>query len=173
MIFLRHPKPRIAPGICYGRLDVGLTESAAAEIAGAVKRLPPVAHLVTSPAQRCTRLAEAIATAHGVEAIPLAALAELDFGTWEGEPWDSISRTESDLWAADPWHIAPPGGETFAQLHARVSETLAALPAQAVIVTHAGVIRAARMILTGARFDHVFAEKIPYASPIVLQQRGT
>ncbi|MEM0923032.1 MAG: histidine phosphatase family protein [Pseudomonadota bacterium] len=170
MIFLRHPKPKIAPGVCYGRSDIGLTESATSEIAAAVKRLPRIGHLVSSPATRCQRLASAIARYHGVTLQTDPSLAELDFGRWELCHWDEIPRTESDPWAADPWRVAPPGGETFAQLHARLGAALADLSEDAVIVTHAGPIRAAKMLLTGASFADVFAEKIPYAIPLALNR---
>ena len=48
----------------------------------------------------------------------------------------------------------------------RVADGLAAAPKNALIVTHAGVIRAARMILGGASFDAVFSEAVPYCTPI-------
>ena len=172
MIFLRHPKPRIAPGTCYGRLDIPLTETAAAEIASAIKRLPRVTRLITSPAQRCRRLADGIARFHGLDPTIDPRLAELDFGAWEGRPWTRIPRSESDPWAADPWTIAPPGGERFADLHARVTDALTDAPPEATIITHAGVIRAARMILQQASFAQVFAAKIPYATPIPLNRKA-
>jgi alpha-ribazole phosphatase len=34
------------------------------------------------------------------------------------------------------------------------------------VICHAGPIRAARMILTGASFASVFAEPVPYAAPL-------
>jgi len=34
------------------------------------------------------------------------------------------------------------------------------------LVCHAGPIRVARMILTGAGFEAVFAETVPYATPV-------
>lgn len=171
MIFLRHPKPKVAPGTCYGRLDVGLTETAAAEIAQALKRLPKVARVIASPADRCRRLARAIAQFHGVAHEEDRRLLELDFGAWEGQRWSDIDRRESDPWADNPWAKAPPGGETFADLHRRVTQALTdhTPSAETAIVTHAGVIRAARMILTGRSFDAVFAEKIPYATALILE----
>ncbi|MDT8344829.1 MAG: histidine phosphatase family protein [Thermohalobaculum sp.] len=170
MIFLRHPRPHVAPGVCYGRLDLGLGPRAAAEITAALAATPRAQAVLTSPAGRCRPLAEALAARDGVAAVVEPDLWELDFGTWEGRAWDAIDRAESDPWAADPWRVAPPGGETFAALHARVAGVLARAPAGAVIVTHAGPIRAARMILTGARFGAVFAKRVPYAVPVVLSR---
>jgi alpha-ribazole phosphatase len=47
-----------------------------------------------------------------------------------------------------------------------VTEVIAEAAPGAVLVCHAGPIRVARIILTGAGFDAVFAEVVPYASPI-------
>lgn len=95
-------------------------------------------------------------------------LLELDFGAWEGRPWDAIPRSESDPWAVDPVNRAPPGGEPFATLHARVAAVLATVLAGAVLVCHAGPIRAGRMILAGESFDAAFARPVPYAEPLEL-----
>lgn len=167
MIFLRHPRLAVAPGLCYGRLDVALAESAADEIAAACNAVEAVPTIVTSPSTRCLALASALSRRFGRTAKQDARLLELDFGAWEGRPWDEIGRAESDPWAADPWAVAPPGGETFASLHARVAAALCEMPAGSLVVTHAGPIRAARMILTGASFAAVFAAAVPYATPLV------
>ncbi len=53
---------------------------------------------------------------------------------------------------------------------ARVAEALAETPQGAVVVTHAGPIRAARMILTGAGFAQVFAEPVPHCTPIRMRR---
>jgi alpha-ribazole phosphatase len=161
MIFLRHPKPDKASGLCYGRTDLDIGPDGAAEIARAIEVTPTVARVIASPALRCRRLAEGLAARDG-----------LKFGEWEGVPWAEIGRENSDLWAADPWNVAPPGGETFAQLHARVGEVLAKTAPGTALVCHAGPIRVARMILTGAGFETVFAEAVPYASPIRFVQEA-
>jgi len=168
MILLRHPRPRVAPGTCYGRLDLPEGPTAAAEIAAALKAVPPVAAVLASPAMRCRRLAERLAARDDAGLAFDPRLLELDFGAWEGRLWDAVDRTESDPWAADPWRVAPPGGETFAALHARVAACLAEAPRGTAIVAHAGPIRAARMILEGVSFARAFAEPVPHATPIIL-----
>lgn len=168
MIFLRHPRPAVAPGLCYGRLDLAEGPRAGAEIAAALKRMPAIGHVLTSPARRCRRLARRIARAADVAPVEDHRLLELDFGAWEGVAWERIPRAESDPWAEDPWSRAPPGGERFADLHARVAEALAEAPPDAAIVTHAGVIRAARMILRRESFAAAFARPVPFATPLDL-----
>ncbi|MBK0397833.1 histidine phosphatase family protein [Limibaculum sp. M0105] len=170
MIFLRHPRPDVAPGICYGRLDLGLAADAGASIGQALAATPRAEAVLASPAARCRALADALAARDGLTVAIEPGLAELDFGAWEGRAWDDIDRAESDPWAADPWRVAPPGGETFGALHARVGAMLARAPRGAVIVSHAGPIRAARMILAGASFETVFTTPVPYARPIVLSR---
>ena len=73
-------------------------------------------------------------------------LQEMDFGAWEGLPWNEIPRHELDAWAADFLHACPHGGETVARLQARVRQALKpwqAFERTTLCVTHAGVIRAA------------------------------
>lgn len=167
-LFLRHPRPRVAPGTCYGRLDLPEGGTAGAEISAALAATPPVAAVIASPAARCRRLAERLAAR---DCVPLGIdprLAELDFGAWEGRRWDTIPRAESDPWTADPWRVAPPGGERFADLHARVGAALAEAADAAALVTHAGPIRAARMILAGESFEAAFARPVPYAEPLAI-----
>jgi alpha-ribazole phosphatase len=166
VIFLRHPKPDKAAGLCYGRTDLDIGPGGEAEIGRALAATPRVGRVIASPALRCRGLAEGLAARDGVALHFEPRLWELDFGEWEGFPWAEIGRESSDLWAGDPWRNAPPGGETFAQLHARVGEVLAQVAPGTALVSHAGPIRVARMILTGAAFDAVFAEAVPYASPI-------
>lgn len=169
MILLRHPRPAVAPGVCYGRLDLEPGPESDAEIAQALDATARLTAVWTSPARRARPLAEALAARDGVALVTDPRLWELDFGAWEGRSWDDIDRAESDPWAADPWHVAPPGGETFAALTARVAEVLAELPLGAGLVCHAGPIRAARMIVSGASMAEVFADPIPYARPLILE----
>lgn len=172
MIFLRHPPAAAAPGLCYGRLDLDCADGADAMIGALLAALPPASAVLSSPARRCRVLADRIAMRDGLRVAEDERLWELDFGTWEGRQWSAIPRTESDPWAADPERIAPPGGETFAALRARTAAALADAPAEAVIVTHAGVIRAARMIQSGTSFAEVFAAPVPYCAPIPLTATG-
>jgi alpha-ribazole phosphatase len=147
-------------------MDLAEGPEAAAEIAEALAATPPLGRVVASPARRCRGLAEALAARDGVALELDDRLWEMDFGVWEGMSWDAIRRADSDPWAADPWTVAPPGGETFAAVHARVGAVLAGAVPGTALVCHAGPIRAARMILTGASFAAVVAEPVPYAAPL-------
>jgi len=172
LILMRHPQPRGASGCCYGRteldVDPGRLERAAA---AARRRLQEhaVSVVYSSPSQRCRTLAEQLAPGT-VRAEP--ALRELDFGAWEGRPWEAIARSELDAWAADIWHYRPGGGESAAALAARLCGWLATLSAgrgTALAVTHAGVIRVALVLAGRAAPAQLGALAVPFESLHVLE----
>lgn len=140
-------------GICYGRADIPLAASAEQDIQLAIAALPSFDRVYSSPAQRCTKLADALARRDGCELLLEPALSELDFGEWERLPWSRIPREHSDPWAADTWHRAPPGGETEQALWSRVSTwyaTAIARPvARCAIVAHGGPLRVLRCLILG------------------------
>jgi alpha-ribazole phosphatase len=141
-LILRHPRPAISPGLCYGRADLALAPGWEAEAEALLRALPPVVALRSSPLTRCRQLAERISDAR---ALPLAVdprLTEIDFGSWETRPWDDIPRAELDAWAADFHHARPHGGESVAMLADRVAQALSETPPGTLWVTHAGVARA-------------------------------
>lgn len=150
LILLRHTRPEGAEGLCYGRTDLALAPEFEAEAARLAQELPPVARILSSPLSRCLRLAQALA---GARALPLHIddrLAEMDFGAWEKRPWAAIPRAELDAWAADLTGARPHGGETVAELAARSRAALAEAQPPALVVTHAGVIKAALVASRGA-----------------------
>jgi alpha-ribazole phosphatase len=140
LILVRHTTPAVAPGTCYGRTDLPLAETFAAEaaaVAGRLAALAPAGPILTSPLGRCRRLAERLGP-HRVH----DAFTEMDFGAWENRPWDAIPRAELDAWADDFMGARPHGGESVAALRDRVAAGIADLAPGTVIVTHAGVIKA-------------------------------
>lgn len=148
LYLVRHLAPLAAPGICYGRTDLEVDRGAtAAALPGLRAGLPPNAPLISSPLRRCASLARAL----GDDVRFDARLAELDFGHWEMQSWDSIPRAEVDAWAADVAHYRPGGGESVADMARRIcafhDELMDENLPQAIVVCHAGAIR-----LLAARF---------------------
>ena len=146
LILVRHTRPAVAAGICYGVTDLDLAPTFDDEAAHIVATLPPAEQLVSSPLLRCRRLAERIGAARGVVPVFDDRLREIDFGTWEGMPWSAVPRTELDAWAADFLHARPHGGESVHMLRERVGTAVADYRRSGVphvVVTHAGVIKAA------------------------------
>ncbi len=125
LYLIRHTRPQIEAGVCYGELDVPLPPTCDEDCAKVAARLPSVEAVWTSPLTRCRTLAEA------------------------------IGRDESERWAADYWNVSPPGGESYSDLYERVCLALAeiiACDAHCIaVVTHAGPIRAA--LVHGLRLE--------------------
>jgi len=139
---VRHPAPAIAPGHCYGRLDMPLSPEGLAALPTITSALAAFADadIWTSPAQRCATVAEAL----GRPARRDARLLELDFGAWEGRSWNDVPREALDRWAADPAAFTPPGGERVADLVARVQslhDELRRDRRDRVVITHGGVLK--------------------------------
>lgn len=146
LYLIRHTTPDIAPGICYGQLDLGLAASFEHEAKQVLNWLPPAGTILTSPLLRARKLAEYLAQAQKSELRTDKRLQEKHFGAWEGRAWNDIERAELEAWAADVMGYAPPGGESARQLMLRVQtllEDIAQLPhGDIILVTHGGVIRA-------------------------------
>jgi alpha-ribazole phosphatase len=143
---IRHLAPSIAPGICYGRLDVAADPATADQIAGlaANSALLGASRIWTSPARRCRVLADALAVALPAAQTVDARLQELDFGAWEGKSWDTIPLAALDRWAASPLTFAPPGGESGAALVWRLRDFCADLTRDqqnCVVVSHGGPLK--------------------------------
>jgi probable phosphoglycerate mutase len=96
-------------------------------------------------------------------------LKELSFGRWEGLTWKEVRRSDPASYAArnaDIWNIAPPGGESYAELASRAGPLLRSLPQGAVVVSHGGIARVALHLLAGATVDE--AAKAPIRQGDVL-----
>ncbi len=106
--------------------------------------------LISSDLQRAVQTAEHCAGATGLAVHTTPALREQSYGVLEGRP----SR---ELWEVVDWtdpHWSAEGGESLAQLHARVAGYLDRLredpPADVLaLVTHGDTIRAAQAVVAG------------------------
>lgn len=145
LFLIRHPQPDVAAGICYGQTDLALPKHQHHQL-GIIaqtlqQQLPSEFVVYTSPLQRCRLLAEQL------HASPLVddRLKEMHFGEWEMQAWDALPRDQLDAWAQDPLHYVVPGGESVAQLHARVVDFVAEHQTRnthsLILVTHAGVMK--------------------------------
>ncbi|WP_327038522.1 bifunctional RNase H/acid phosphatase [Micromonospora maris] len=146
LILVRHGETEYTEqGRYSGRGDVALSTKGQAQVRATAARVaalaPQAAAVVSSPLSRCTATAEAIAAAIGD--LPVRTdddLIECDFGAWEGRTFAEVREQwagELDAWLAST-RIAPPDGESFAQVAdrcARVTERLVgAYPGQTVVV---------------------------------------
>ncbi|GIJ78618.1 probable phosphoglycerate mutase [Micromonospora phaseoli] len=154
LILVRHGETEYTEqGRYSGRGDIPLSAKGRAQVRATAARVaalaPDVAAVISSPLSRCTATAEAIAAATGD--VPVRRdddLIECDFGAWEGRTFAEVREGwagELDAWLASP-RIAPPDGESFAQVAqrcARVTERLlAGYPGQTVVlVSHVSPIK--------------------------------
>lgn len=151
LFLIRHTAPAVAKGVCYGRTDVPLAETAERDIQSALAPLPKFDLVYSSPAQRCLCLASALARRDECPLTLAPELQELHFGEWEQLPWAQIPREHSDPWALDTWNRAPPGGETEQALWTRVDSWYRAAPSPPVsrcaVVAHGGSLRVLRCLI--------------------------
>ena len=170
LYLVRHTTPDIAPGICYGQTDLGVTDSFEFEANTVLAWLPPLDLILTSPLLRTQKLADYLAQAQRCTVRRDARLMEKHFGSWEGQPWDDIPRSKIDAWAADITDYAPPGGESAQQLMRRVRDflqDLTKLPQRnIVLVAHGGTIRAILAQLADVPLTDTLNWKIAYGTVI-------
>ncbi len=183
VILIRHTPVEAVTGICYGRRDVGLAEPCEPAFARVAESLPPLDALVSSPLQRCLRLAQWLAKRERVPLHTDARWQELDFGRWEGQRWDDIGRDDRpllDRWALDPGSFVAPDGESVRALHLRAQVALSQLGEQAAqagwqrvgVVTHGGPIRALLAQAMGLGLSKRNALEVPFGHAFALRQQG-
>jgi broad specificity phosphatase PhoE len=121
-----------------GANDVELSDEGHRQIACLGERLAaePIVHVYASPMRRTLDTARAIATPHGLQPTPSAALREIDHGRWEGLSRQEVAHaypSEAAAWEADPFTFAPQGGESGVQVMARALPCL-----REIVERHAG-----------------------------------
>ncbi|MGC4804248.1 bifunctional RNase H/acid phosphatase [Micromonospora sp. DT233] len=154
LILVRHGETEFTAQRRYsGRGDVPLSARGRAQARATAARVaalaPTVAAVVSSPLSRCTGTARLIARAIGdVPVRTVDDLIECDFGAWEGRTFAEVRADwpgELDAWLAST-RVAPPDGESFAEVAARVGRAtealLGAYPGETVVVvTHVSPIK--------------------------------
>jgi alpha-ribazole phosphatase len=198
LTFMRHPPTDAKSETCIGQTDVELSpegRAALIPLAGEACRLRPD-QILCSDLKRCRLLAEAIAARLGLFAESDPIWRELSFGTWENRTWSDIQAREPQVlseWMANFDTVAPPAGESFQQLQARVlkgieSKILCDMGAKPVprsemnpgrtamphclVVTHAGVIRAAFSAFSDLPLRKAFEFAVPYGSHTSFRRCG-
>jgi broad specificity phosphatase PhoE len=72
-------------------------------------------------------------------------LREIGYGDWEGSTLAQMQASDPTVFAArqaDKWTVSPPGGESYAQVQARMRDWYDQLRADTVAVAHGGTARA-------------------------------
>jgi len=148
-----------AEGRYQGATDVPLSPQGRAQARALVSRLAAEAldTIYASDLQRAWQTAEVIAAPHGLPVRSEPRLREIDFGAWEGLNYDEVRQRHPQTlaaWEADPLITTPPGGESLAQVAARVGEALGnitqACQGQTVLlVAHGGSLQVLLCLILG------------------------
>jgi probable phosphoglycerate mutase len=131
----------------------------AADVAGRIARVPRVVAVYSSPLERAQETAAAIAAASGLPVTVEPGLLECDYGEWTGLALKDLRRRpEWKVVQRYPSGFRFPGGESFTEMQARVTGTLARLVAAhpgdtLVAVSHADPIKTAVAHALGAHLD--------------------
>ena len=187
---IRHPKPQVDMGICYGATDLPAEEAAFSSTLHHCLLMPRPHVLISSPLQRCRRLAEALGERGWPAPLVHEDLAEMNFGEWEMRPWKAIERAQIDAWTGDIGRFAPPGGESVQQVAERARRSLAALLAShaddqglrerlppqgegVAVICHSGVIQGLHHELQGKPWERFKPFKIDYGEALELHAPWT
>jgi probable phosphoglycerate mutase len=165
IVFVRHGETAYnAEGRLQGQRDIPLNGKGR-EQAGAVgrmlrerlseeiARLEAVGAFYASPLARTRQTIELARAAMGLDPERYhlcSTLMELTFGDWEGLTWPEVERLDAagaQAREADKWNFAPPRGESYAMLVARVKPWLEARQGDCLVASHGGVARAFMAIL--------------------------
>jgi probable phosphoglycerate mutase len=147
--------PGQAPGLHLA--DAG--REAAADVAARIARLPRVAAVYSSPLERAQETAAPIAAACALAVTVEPGLLDADSGEWTGQALKDLRRRpEWKVVQRYPSGFRFPGGESFTEVQARITGTLARLVADhaghtVVAVSHADPIKFAVAHALGAHLD--------------------
>ena len=117
------------------------------------RRSAPSIGFVCSPLGRARQTMDLV---RGALKLPLSGYAtddrlrEIGYGAWEGSTLAEMQVKDPDLFArrqAEKWTVAPPGGETYVAVQARMADWHRGLAADAVAVAHGGTARALMVAL--------------------------
>ena len=140
-------------GRIQGRTDIPLDTEAVEQLSALALPAPwDTADLVASPLKRAVYTGTLVS---GRTPRPVPALMEMNWGAWEGLHGKNL--------AADPatgfkhiedwgWDYRPPGGESPADIRARLSPWLQSLDKDTVAVCHIGIMRVLMAMATGWDF---------------------
>lgn len=145
LLLLRHGQTELSVDRRYsGHGDPELTALGHAQAVGAAVRLArhggEIAAILSSPLRRARQTAAAVAEATAAPLEVRDGLIETDFGSWEGLTFAQARQRDPELHAR--WlgseDVAPPGGESFAEVAVRIAAeraaVVAAYPGRTVVV---------------------------------------
>ncbi|MER5301269.1 bifunctional RNase H/acid phosphatase [Streptomyces lasiicapitis] len=176
-VLLRHGETPLTPqkrfsgsgGSNPSLSDIGREQ--AVRVAAALAARGTVQAVVSSPLLRCQETARTVAARLGLDVHLEEGLREADFGDWEGLTFAEVRERQPDelnAWLASA-DVAPPGGESFAEVTTRVEaareKLIAAYAGRTVLlVTHVTPIKTLVRLALGAPPESLFRMELSAAS---------
>lgn len=180
--FLRHGELE-QQNVLAGRSDFKLSKKGAQQLEDAVVGLCDITTVTSSPLKRCKLFAQQLASTRQLPLYIESAIAEYDFGDWDGQSYEmlwqqSSSPTIGDFWQ-NPWQVTPPNGESMSKFYSRVEtwwqQFLTVISTQNtgphLVITHAGVIKQLLAILCQLPRESSISQNvfsIPYAGCVCI-----
>jgi alpha-ribazole phosphatase/probable phosphoglycerate mutase len=174
---IRHGEP-LGGRMYRGQTDHPLSERGWGQMRAATATPAAWELIVSSPLLRCREFAAELGGRLGLTVQLDARLMEVGFGSWEGRTGAQIRAADPEALSRfylDPVGARPAGAEPLADFQQRVSEALQDLLARhagrhLLVVTHAGVIRAAIAHVLGAPLATLYRTQVDNAAITRLQQ---
>lgn len=121
---IRHGKVAGAPAL-YGRTDIALSTQGEQDLMRTLSKLhehTAITQVISSPKIRCAKVAGEFSREHKIPLAFDAGLQEMDFGIWDGVPFDALGDEWNNI--EQFWHnpasAHAPQGETLQDFASRV-----------------------------------------------------
>ncbi|MBQ0089312.1 MAG: alpha-ribazole phosphatase family protein [Prevotellaceae bacterium] len=163
---IRHTKPNVPIGTCYGQSDVDIAPTFREEATGTLSLLKGIQFdkVYCSPLRRATKLAVFCGYP---DAERDDRLMEMNMGEWEMRWIEDIPDVSIDLWYDQFDTIHAPGGETFDDLYNRIVDFLNEKKKEGynriALFCHGGPILCARVFAGQIKKSDGFKALTPFA----------
>lgn len=174
---IRHTTPDIDLGLCYGQTDLDLAETFEQESTAVLNKLRPnYDAVITSPLQRCSKLADKIAAK---QRMVDNRLMEYNFGDWELKPWSEFKTADTQAWMDNFVDQPAPNGDSMISMKSRVDDFFTDLLSKdyqhVAVVSHSGVQRLLHGHILSTPMTHMFRLQLEFGAVLEIkvdQQSG-
>jgi alpha-ribazole phosphatase len=181
---VRHTAVDVPKGFCYGQMDVDILPGVEKEAERIWSELPTEKDydiVLSSPLQRCTKLAHALGLEKSDGDVSQIAnnnsdkllfstdprLMELNFGDWEGQNWNDLQE-EADEWMKNWVTFKTKNGESVEDFRDRIIDLLDELKSKGykkvLLISHSGVIRLIQCITQNEALDTMFSYDMEFGA---------
>jgi alpha-ribazole phosphatase len=171
---LRHGEHALGQAIC-GVQDPALSQKGWGQLTNQIHSLVGRDRqwdvCVSSPRIRCATFAKHVSQELNIELVIKDALAEVDFGQWEGLTGAQIEASypgQWQQWVDNPNDAAPHGGEAYSLFQQRILQGWSQLISQyqgkrILLLSHSGVMRVILASVLGLDTKGLFRFNVPHA----------